>query len=367
MLMQLASITRVTFVEAIRQPIFVVLLLIGTLLMVLNPSVSAYSMEPGAGDNRMLVDLGLGTVFLVGVFLAAFTATGVVNQEMQSKTALTVVSKPVPRPIFILGKFIGVSGAIIIAGYLLLLVLMLTLRHRVLQNASDHIDWPVILFGVGAVLLALGLAGAGNYLYNKVFTSTFIYALLISLTLGFGLVMMISKEWAFQSPTTDFLADNARIAQVAVGGVLMLQGLLILTAVAVAFSTRFSQVVTLIICIGVVMPMGLMSGALSQLVNNAVGIEAGTPLWSSVRTIFEADLTGGRKAAYVCAKALYLVAPNFQYHWPADAITQGNSLTHDTEGKLSLGYIGLVTAYSSAYIAAVLGLAVVLFQKREVS
>ncbi len=367
MFLQISSITRVTFVEAVRQPIFVVLLLIGTLLMVLNPSMSAYSMEPGAGDNRMLVDLGLGTVFLVGVFLAAFTATGVVNQEMESKTALTVVSKPVPRPVFIVGKFIGVGAAISIAAYLLMLVFLLTLRHRVLQNASDDIDWPVILFGVGAVLLALAIAGAGNYLYGKVFTSTFIYALLITLTLGFGLVTLINKDWAFQSPATDFAADDGRMAQVAVGGVLMLQGLLILTAVAVAFSTRFSQVVTLIICIGVVMPVGMMSGALSQLVNNALGIAADTRIDTAIQAIIAADLPLARKAAYIVAKLVYIVAPNFQYHWPADAIGQGNSLTHDAEGKLSLGYIGLVFAYSWAYIAAVLGLAVVLFQKREVS
>ncbi|MFN3167681.1 MAG: ABC transporter permease [Phycisphaeraceae bacterium] len=365
--MQLLSITRVTFTEAVRQPIFVVLLLAGTILMVLNPSMSAYSMEPGAGDNKMLVDLGLGTIFFVGVFLAAFTATGVVNQEMESKTALTVVSKPVPRPVFIVGKFLGVSGAISIAAYLLLLVFMLTLRHRVLQNASDDLDWPVILLGTGAVLLALGIAGSANYLYSKVFTSTLTYALLITVTLAFGLVTLIDKHWDFQSPVTDFVADNNRIAQVAVGGLLMLQGLLILTAVAVAFSTRFSQVVTLVICIGVVMPVGMMSGALSQLVNNAVGIEASASLWTSVQTVWEADLPGLRKSAYLSAKLIYVVAPNFQYHWPADAITQGNSLTHSADGELSPGYLGLVTAYSATYIAAVLGLAVILFQKREVS
>jgi len=322
MLMQLTSITRVTFVEAVRQPIFVVLLLIGTLMMVLNPFMAAYSMEPGQGDNRMLVDLGLGTVFLVGVFLAA---------------------------------------------YILLLVFMFTLRHRVLQNKADPIDWPVMLFGVGAIVAALGVAGAANYLYNKVFTSAFTLWLLGTLTLGFAMVTVINKDWGFQSPLTDFLADDGRIAQVAVGGVFIVQGLLILTAFAVALSTRFSQVVTLVVCLGVAMPVGLMSGAMSQLVNNAVGIEAGAGLWTSITTVLDADLPAARKAMYLLAKAVYLVAPNFLFHWPADAINQGHSLTHDQEGNLSLGYLGTVTAYTALYSAAVLGLAVVLFQKREVS
>jgi len=367
MFMQLASITRITFVEAIRQPIFVVLLLIGTLLMVLNPSVSGYSMEPGSGDNKMLVDLGLGTVFLAGVFLAAFTATGVISQELQNKTALTIVSKPVPRPIFILGKYIGVSGAIVVAAYLLMLVFMFTLRHRVLQNKQDPIDWPVVLFGVGAVLGALLLAAAANYLYKKVFTSTFIYTVMVTLTLAFALVTVINKDWGFQSPTTDFAADHGRIAQVAVGGLFLVQGLLILTAFAVALSTRFSQVVTLVVCLGVIMPIGLMSGAMNQLVNTSIGVEAGAPLFESLRNIYATDIPAARKGAYTLAKAVYVFAPNFQFHWPSDAITQGNSLTADAEGNFNLGYLGMVSAYTAAYITAVLGIAVAFFQSREVS
>lgn len=367
MLTQLFSITRVTFVEAIRQPIFVVLLLLGTLLMVLNPSVSGYSMEPGAGDNKMLVDLGLGTVFLVGVFLAAFTATGVIHQELTSKTALTIVSKPVPRPIFILGKYIGVSGAIMVAGYLLMLVFLLTLRHKVLQNKQDPIDWPVVLFGLGAVLGAIGLAGAANYLYKKVFTSTFVYSLLLMLTGAFVLVLLINKDWGFQSPVTDIAADHGRIGQVAVGGVFLMMGLLVLSAFAVALSTRFSQVVTLVVCLGVVMPIGLMSGAMNQLVNTAVGIEAGAGLVESVRAVLGTEIPFARQVAYLLAKVVYIVAPNFQFHWPADAITQGNSLVHDAEGGFSLSYFASVSAYTLTYITAVLGLGTAMFQNKEVS
>lgn len=367
MFMQFLSISRVTFVEAIRQPIFVVLLLLGTMLMVLNPSIAGYSMEPGAGDNKVLVDLGLGTVFLAGVFLAAFTATGVIHQELTSKTALTIVSKPVPRPIFILGKYIGVSGAILVATYVLMLIFLLTLRHRVLQNARDPIDWPVILFGVGAVLGALTFAAAANYLYKKVFTSSFIYALLVMLTAACCMVLLIDKDWQFQSPATDFAADQGRIGQVAIGGAFLIQGLLILTAFAVALSTRLSQVVTLVICLGVVIPMGLMAGALNQLVNTATGIEAGTGLIESTRAILATDIPAPRQAAYLFAKAIYIIAPNFQFHWPADAIAQGNSLIHDAQGKLSFTYFNTVSLYTLSYITAVLALGVALFQSKEVS
>ena len=48
---------------------------------------------------------------------------------------------------------------------------------------------------------------AANYFYHWVFTSTFIYSLLLSGTLAFVLTLFISKKWEFQSITTDFEAQ----------------------------------------------------------------------------------------------------------------------------------------------------------------
>jgi len=323
-------------------------------------------MEPGSGDNRMLVDLGLGTLFLVGMFLAAFTATGAVCSEMDNKTALTVVSKPVPRPVFILGKFLGVSGALLIANYILTLVLLLTIRHRVLQNASDPMDAPVILLGILALVVAFGFAGAANYLYQRVFTSTFTALLVVALTLAFGLVLLINKEWAFQSPLHDWQEDRGRMLQVAIGSGLITQGVLILTALAVALSARTGQVMTLMICV-VVLVVGIGAGSISQIVNSVLGIPADAGYLQSLSTITASDESAVRKALFIAGKTLYVIAPNFQFHTPADAISLENSLVHNTQGEFSLSYVGMVTLYTTAYIAAILGLGITLFQKREVS
>ncbi|MEX0885864.1 MAG: ABC transporter permease subunit, partial [Phycisphaeraceae bacterium] len=116
MLGQLLTIAGNTFTEAIRQPIFTVLVLLGAVALGLNLQLAAYTFED---DTKILIDLGLSTVFLVGLFLAAFTATGVLASEVESKTVLTVVSKPVSRPLFVVGKFLGVAGAIGVALYVL--------------------------------------------------------------------------------------------------------------------------------------------------------------------------------------------------------------------------------------------------------
>ena len=137
----LLAITANTFTEALRQPIFLGLTLAGMFLLIISPSLSAYTLESGnAGDNKMLIELGLGNVWMVGMLLACFTATGILVREIEEKSILTVVSKPVPRPVVVAGKFLGCALAISVACVTLASMLLLLLRHRVLENFSDTVD-----------------------------------------------------------------------------------------------------------------------------------------------------------------------------------------------------------------------------------
>jgi ABC-type transport system involved in multi-copper enzyme maturation permease subunit len=108
MLSQLLTIARNTFVESVRQPIYFVLIAIAGLCLVLTTWSAGFSMgmsESGevSGDNKLLLDVGMATVFVVGVLLAAFLATAVISREIENKTVLTVVSKPVSRVTLVLG------------------------------------------------------------------------------------------------------------------------------------------------------------------------------------------------------------------------------------------------------------------------
>ena len=109
---QLLAIARNTFFESIRQPVLLVVLVICTILVVLSNPFSAYTMTD---DNKMFVDIGLSTVFIGGAILSAFIASNVITREIENRTVLTVVSKPVSRPVFIFGKYVGVCGAQVLA------------------------------------------------------------------------------------------------------------------------------------------------------------------------------------------------------------------------------------------------------------
>lgn len=320
MFSQVFTIARNTFIESIRQPVFVVLFIVATLALTLNVSLAAYTLK---NDDKLLVDLGLSSLFITGLFLAAFTATGVLSREIENKTVLTVISKPMSRPLFVIGKFVGVACAIAVAYWTLSMVFLMTVRHQVMQTAGHTLDGPVIVFGVGAIGLALFGSTLANYLYHRVFPSTFVISAAVLSTIGYGLVLVIGKEWNFQSPAVDFNG------QLMIGLSLVFEALLILTAIAIAASTRTGQLMTLMICTGV-----FLFGLISDYVLGK---------WADTSMIGE---------------VLYRITPNLQLLWPADALTQ--------EFPIRGHYIGYVSAYCAMYVGAILAIAIGLFQTREV-
>lgn len=254
---QLFAIARNTFVESMRQPIFFVLVMVAGIMQVFNTLLSSYSLgyteqTEVSGDNKMLLDMGLATVMVCATLLAAFVATSVVSRELENKTALTVISKPVGRPLFVLGKYLGIAASILVAAVIMLVFFQFAIRHAVMSTARDTVDGPVVLFGTTALLIALALGIWGNFFYGWVFSSTCIGSLLPLSLIAYALTLMVGKDWAWQSIGTDFKPQ----IMIASGGVLL--SLMVLTAIAVACSTRLGQVMTIVVAAGFFM-LGLLS------------------------------------------------------------------------------------------------------------
>ncbi len=321
MLTKLWGIIVNCLIETIRQPIFGVLILVTIALLVLNTSFAGYTLED---DNKFNKDLGLSTLLLTGLFLAAFSAAGVLSREIDNKTVLTVISKPVSRPLFLLGKYIGLSTALAVAYYLCSIAFLLTMRHKVMERASQHLDYPVIVFGLSALFGALLIAAFCNYMYDMNFQTTSVAIGLGSLTLAFVMVCLIDPEWKIQPFAKDF-----RDGQLLGALLLVFAMVLVLTAVAVAASTRLGQVMTLTICTAVML-IGLVSDS----------------------------LFGIHREASAISDAAYRITPNFAYLWVTDALTQGTPIT--------LTYVMMAFGYAMLFALAWLLLGVALFQKREV-
>lgn len=318
------SVALNTFMEAIRQPIYGVLLLATAGLLILNVSLAAFTLSD---DDKLLLDLGLSTLLLSGLFLAAFTAAGILTREIENKTVLTVISKPVSRPVFFVGKFVGLAAALGVAFYLSFLVFMLAQRHGVLQATSDPWDAPVLVFGAGGFVASLLAAAFCNYFYGKHFATTAILFNAIALTVALVLVGFFDKRWEVIPFASSFPGG-----QVVIAAYLVLLSVLVTAAVALAAATRFGQIMTLVTCVAV-LAVGLIS-----------------------------DYAFGQRAdTSILAASAYYLLPNLGPFWIIDGL-HADAAEVGATGT----YVLLSTGYAALLSTGILAIGVALFQKREV-
>lgn len=422
MLEQLFAIFRNTLVESIRQPIYFVMVGLGIIALILNLGLSSFTLD---NDNKFLIDMGMATIFLVGLLIAAFVATRVLTREIEDKTVLTVVSKPVGRPLFLFGKFLGVYVAIMIAATILSSTFLLTVRHEVLQRAADELDWPVILFGAGAIFISVGLGIWCNYFYGWVFTSTTIAVLFpMSVVALVGALSFAKEGWAPQF----FLLDLD--PQMLLALMALAMALLVICSIAIAASSRFGQVMTLFFCVAMFL-LGLLNDHLfgRHAYTNAslariteirdsrdidadfsddgdwyeIRIDSGVDVTNEMSVLIAADPLGlsrintaddlgdvvlrdydqvyatlvkvgdhpmrrpPRADDYLLSqppkvnwvwRILWSIPPDLQFLVLIDPLTQGHSIP--------MRHMGMILIYSLVYSFAMLSLAVILFQKREV-
>ena len=372
---QLLAIAWNTFFESVRQPITLVVVAGAALLIVMSNPLAAFTM---GDDQRMLIDIGLATVFTGGAVLAAFIATGVLGREIAQKTALTVISKPVSRTIFLLGKYIGVAAALMLALLCLSVVFMLTELHSVIETVRDPVHVPVLVFGFGSLIVGLIVAVWCNYFYGTVFTSTALFVITPLLLVGYLLALNFGPDFSRQPMWEKF---NGQI-WLAILGIAVAECML--AAFAVAFSTRLGQLMTLLATLATLI-VGLLSDWLfarpihrieatwlerAQIAGDVETIDVVTSLnrfgeapeiITKAVEVATLPLTtfaqGWEMLPWYGLKAAYGLVPNFQVLWLSDALTQGVLIPG--------GYLLSAIGYGVLYTLVALSFGVLLFQRRE--
>ena len=324
------SICHNTFTQTIRQPIYCILILLTFLLLVLTLPLADWTLGESGGDyhetnQMMLENLGLSTLLMAGLLLAAFTASGALTREIEDGTALTVISKPISRGAFVLGKFVGVTVAVALAYYLCTLVFLMTVRHQVVSAAYEPYDFPVIVLGTTAFALAVIVALGGNFFFGWPFTSAAVWSSLLSLTAAMGLISVIGKGWTVVPFGQDIRPE------LLVGVFLIFMGVLFFVATAVAASTRLGQVATLLVCVGVFL----------------VGS-------------FHPNIFEQRGKDIVILRVLGWLAPNLTYFYPMDTLSSRTATGFPPE------LVGLLIVYCALYVSAILAVGVAMFQQRQI-
>jgi ABC-type transport system involved in multi-copper enzyme maturation permease subunit len=113
---RIASIAANTFREAVRDRVLYNLIAFALLLSGAAIFVGQISIDI---EKLVVINLGLTAVSLFGLVIAIFIGIGLVSKEIEKRTLYTVLSRPVRRWEFIVGKFFGLAGTLVVNTFLM--------------------------------------------------------------------------------------------------------------------------------------------------------------------------------------------------------------------------------------------------------
>ena len=159
-----------TFREAVRDRVLYNLIAFALLLSGAAIFVGQISIDI---ERLVVINLGLTAVSLFGVVIAIFIGIGLVSKEIEKRTLYTVLSRPVRRWEFIVGKFFGLAGTLVVNTFFMAIgvfgallyvahkfskpdALILVALYFIVLRISDH------LFAGAAVLVVLVAAALGG-------------------------------------------------------------------------------------------------------------------------------------------------------------------------------------------------------------
>jgi ABC-type transport system involved in multi-copper enzyme maturation permease subunit len=160
-----------TFREAVRDRVLYNLIAFALLMSGASILVGQISIDI---ERLVVVNLGLTAVSLFGVVIAIFIGIGLVSKEIEKKTLYTVLSRPVRRWEFIVGKFFGLAGTLVVNTFFMAIGVfasLLYVSHR-FQSADGWILvalYFIILQFVIVTALALLFSAFSSPLLSAVF------------------------------------------------------------------------------------------------------------------------------------------------------------------------------------------------------
>ena len=136
--------------------------------------------EIAAGTHeKILLDVGIGAINILSVIIAIFVGTALINKEIEKRTLLMLIPKPISRAELILGKHLGLTAVLGVTVAIMMGIYLAML-------SLSKIDYPTMALITAGVylLLQLALITAVAILFG-VFTSSILATLL-----SFGVYLM---------------------------------------------------------------------------------------------------------------------------------------------------------------------------------
>ena len=174
-------IARTTVGEALRRKILNAFSFVAIVMIILTFAFSTFSARE---ELTLIRGMGLGIISMAGIFISVILAINLIPNEIEKRTIYTILSKPVRRHEFVVGKYLGALGTVFINIALMGLAFVVAVALKYVANKQNPMDALLLLKGVGMIYLQLMLLCS-----LAVFFSTFLSPL-VNFFLTFGLFIV---------------------------------------------------------------------------------------------------------------------------------------------------------------------------------
>lgn len=186
--MKIKAIALNTFREAIRDRILYLLLFFSLVSLLFSRLLALLTV----GDRiKIITDVGLASISLFGALMAILMGTGLVFKEIDKKTIYTLLSKPIHRHQFLLGKYFGLVLTLFVMLFLMTVIFFIIYFLHALR-----IEWSMLI-ALLYIFLELCLITAVALFFScfstPILSSIFSLAFYLIGHLSWGLETLIKK------------------------------------------------------------------------------------------------------------------------------------------------------------------------------
>jgi ABC-type transport system involved in multi-copper enzyme maturation permease subunit len=302
------AVALATFRECWRQPMFWLMTVLAIFLMAVSMVVPYFTFGE---DYKMMKQIGFDIVMFFSALFGLLAASISINEEIEGRTAITVMSKPINRRQFLIGKYIGTLMACwamtLILGWALNWALYIKPFFDRLDDVNDMMPAEIVSL----------------------------------LTPQFGKLVPTPEGSAFAQGVGIWMGEALAHH---VGLLLVFGQVMVLLAICTALATRMPYVINLVICLFVFL-IGHLSPVLVQFTQQLAQEEAALKLVSFIAQLFNA------------------IFPSLEYFNMGPAIIRDSDVPMRDFTIYVLTVLGYAVLYSA--IGIILGL--LLFEDRDLA
>jgi Cu-processing system permease protein len=169
----------ITFKEGIRNRAIYGITLLALMMLVVNFLIAQMVMRE---VGKVAMDIAFSTVSFSGLLLVFFIGMNLMAKDLDRKTIYMVLARPISRTQYIIGKFLGIIGLIIVSSFVqaIFAATSLFMLQRLYPAYFQRFSWVLLALAVVYIVLMLILLSALGFLFAS-FTSKSFIALVLTI------------------------------------------------------------------------------------------------------------------------------------------------------------------------------------------